>query len=140
MKQKLERKVIHFPRIPLDFRPMARFSMDIKHMPSSNLGYSKMLVCTSEFSNWIVAIPIINEQASTIAEALFFKIICQFGTPKAITCDEASAFTSELMMSYFHALNIKPIYVSPGNHGSNRTERYIRTLLVCSLQVEDVCG
>ena len=128
MKQKLEGKAIHFPRIPLDFRPMARFSMDIKHMPPSILGYSKMLVCTCEFSNWIVAIPIINEQASTIAEALFFKIICQFGTPKAIICDEAPAFTSELMMSYFHALNIKPIYVSPGNHGSNRTERYIRTL------------
>ena len=128
MKQKLEGKVIHFPRIPLDFRPMARFSMDIKHMPPSTLGYSKMLVCTCEFSNWIVAIPIINEQASTIAEALFFKIICQFGTPKAIICDEAPAFTSELMMSYLHALNVKPIYVSPGNHGSNRTERYIRTL------------
>ena len=128
MKQKLEGKAIHFPRIPLDFRPMARFSMDIKHMPPSSLGYSKMLVCTCEFSNWIVAIPIINEQASTIAEALFFKIICQFGTPKAIICDEAPAFTSELMMCYFHALNVKPIYVSPGNHGSNRTERYIRTL------------
>ena len=128
MKRKLEGKAIHFPRIPLDFRPMARFSMDIKHMPPSILGYSKMLVCTCEFLNWIVAIPIINEQASTIAEALFFKIICQFGTPKAIICDEASAFTSELMMSYFHALNIKPIYVSPGNHGSNRTESYIRTL------------
>ena len=128
MKQKQEGKAIHFPRIPLDFRPMARFSMDIKHMPPSILGYSKMLVCTCEFSNWIVAIPIINEQASTIAEALFFKIICQFGTPKAIICDEAPAFTSELMMSYFHALNIKPVYVSPGNHGSNRTERYIRTL------------
>ena len=38
MKQKLEGKVIHFPRIPLDFRPMARFSMDIKHMPPSSLG------------------------------------------------------------------------------------------------------
>ena len=32
------------------------------------------------------------------------------------------------MKTYFHALNIKPIYISPANHGSNRSERYIRTL------------
>ena len=32
------------------------------------------------------------------------------------------------MKSYFHALNIKPIYISPSNHGSNRSDRYIRTL------------
>ena len=32
------------------------------------------------------------------------------------------------MKSYFHSLNIKPFYISAMNHGSNRTERYIRTL------------
>ena len=32
------------------------------------------------------------------------------------------------MKAYFHSMNIKPYYISPMNHGSNRTERYIRTL------------
>ena len=34
------------------------------------------------------------------------------------------------MKMYFHAMNIKPYYspYSPMNHGSNRAERYIRTL------------
>ena len=32
------------------------------------------------------------------------------------------------MQCYFHALNISPYYISPMNHGSNRSERYIRTL------------
>ena len=86
------------------------------------------MVCTCEFSNWIVGIPVADEQASTIAEALYHKVICQYGTPKVVICDEAPAFQSELMKTYFHALNIKPIYVSPFNHGSNRSERYIRTL------------
>ena len=128
MKRKEKDASIHYPRIPLDFRPMMRFSMDIKHMPPSKMGFSKLLVCTCEFSNWIVAIPIADEQASTIAEALYHKVICLYGTPKAIICDEGSAFTSQLMKTYFHALNIKPIYISPANHGSNRSERYIRTL------------
>ena len=49
-------------------------------------------------------------------------------TPKAIICDEGPAFISDLMKMYFHAMNIKPYYISPMNHGSNRAERYIRTL------------
>ena len=128
MKRKVENASIHYPRIPLDYRPMMRFSMDIKHMPPSKLGFSKLLVCVCEFSNWIVGILIADEQASTIADALYHKVICSYGTPTTVICDEAPAFTSQLMKSYFHALNIKPIYILPSNHGSNRSERYIRTL------------
>ena len=127
-KEKSSDVRIHYPRIPLDYRPMSRLSLDIKHMPRSSLGYKYILLCTCEATNWVVGIPIINEEAATIAEALFFKVICVFGTPKAVICDEAPALTSYLMKAYFHALNINPYYISPMNHGSNRTERYIRTL------------
>ena len=128
MKRKEKNASIHYPRIPLDYRPMMRFSMDIKHMPPSRLGFTKLLVCVCEFSNWIVGIPIADEQASTIAEALYHKVICAYGNPTTVICDEAPAFTSQLMRSYFHALNVKVVYISPSNHGSNRSERYIRTL------------
>ena len=111
-----------------NLRPMARFSMDVKHMPKSNLGYAYILVCTCESTNWIVGIPIADEQAETIADGLFYKIICTYGTPKAVICDEGSAFTSNLMEAYFHTLNIKPYYIFPVNHRSNRSEIYISTL------------
>ena len=42
------------------------------------------------------------------------------------------------MKSYFHALNIKPLYISPSNHGSNRSERYISTL--AEVLVKDLEG
>ena len=132
-KPKLNEPKINYPRIPLDYRPMARFSMDVKHMTKSKLGYKYILLCTCESTNWVVGIPIADEQAETIADALFYKVICVYGTPKAIICDEAPPFTSTLMQSYFHTLNIQPYYISPMNHGSNRTERYIRTLgdMIC---------
>ena len=132
-KPKLNEPRVNYPRIPLDYRPMARFSMDVKHMTKSKLGYKYILLCTCESTNWVVGIPIADEQAETIADALFYKVICVYGTPKAIICDEAPAFTSTLMQSYFHTLNIQPYYISPMNHGSNRTERYIRTLgdIIC---------
>ena len=37
------------------------------------------------------------------------------------------------MKMYFHAMNVKPYYISPMNHESKRAERYIRTLnnIIC---------
>ena len=91
-KPKLNEPKIHYPRILLDYRPMARFSMDVKHMLKSNLGYAYILVCTCKSTNWIVGILIADEQAETIADVLFYKIICTYGTPKAVLCHEGIYF------------------------------------------------
>ena len=37
-------------------------------------------------------IPLSDQKAQTIAMAIYFKICCEYGTPKAIICDEAPAF------------------------------------------------
>ena len=127
-KDKTDKVKVQYPRIPIDYIPMSRFSMDVKQMPPSKFGFSNLLVCTCEFTNWVEAFPMANQEAQTIADTLYFKIINRFGTPRTIICDEAPAFTSDLMRSFFHVLNINYYYVSPMNHGSLRTERYIRTL------------
>ena len=128
MKGKIDGPRIQYARIPLDTRTMARMSMDIKEMPESELGFRHILVCVCEFTNWMKTVPLADQKAQTIAMALYFKICCEYGTPKAIICDEAPAFQSVALQEYFKALNIQPIYISPMNHGSNRSERYIRTL------------
>ena len=128
MKGKTDGPRIQYARIPLDTRTMARMSMDIKEMPESELGFRYILVCVCEFTNWMKTIPLADQKAQTIAMALYFKICCEYGTPKAIICDEAPAFQSVALQEYFKALNIQPIYISSMNHGSNRSERYIRTL------------
>ena len=80
-------------------------------MPESELGFRYILVCACEFTNWIKAIPLADQKAQTIAIALYFKICCEYGTPKAIICDEAPAFQSVSLQEYFKALNIQPIYI-----------------------------
>ena len=47
---------------------MARISMDIKVMPKSILGYNCILVCVCEYTNWVKAIPLVNQEAGTIAD------------------------------------------------------------------------
>ena len=91
MKGKEPTPKVYYPRIPLDTRVMARISMDIKVMPKSVLGYNCILVCVCEYTNWVKAIPLVNQEAGTIADAIFFRIICEYGTPKAVICDEGPA-------------------------------------------------
>ena len=123
----------NYSRIPLDFRPMSRMSVDVKYMPPSKLGYNHILMCTCEFSNWVVGIPIQDAVTETIIEALYFKIVLTFGSPKCMIMDEAKSLSSETMVQIYKGLNIQPYVVSPFNHGSNRTERYIRSVsdLIC---------
>ena len=45
-----------------------------------------------------------------------------------IIIDEGRAMSSEVMTYIYEALRIKPIVISPENHGSLRTEQYIQTI------------
>ena len=93
MESKEPTPKVYYPRIPLDTRVMARISMDIKVIPKSILGYNCILVCVCEYTNWVKAIPLVNQEAGTIAGAIFFRTICEYGTPKAVICDEGPVFT-----------------------------------------------
>ena len=62
MKRKTDVPRFHYPRIPLDTKTMARMSMDIKVMPESEFGFRNILVCVSEFTNWIKAIPLADQK------------------------------------------------------------------------------
>ena len=115
-------------RVPLDFRPMTRLSCDIKHMPVSSKGYKYILFVTCEVSNYTIAIPLFREDSLSIAEAILNKVVYQFGPPSMIIIDEGRAMSSEVMTYIYEALRIKPIVISPENHGSLRTEQYIRTI------------
>ena len=61
--------------------------MDIKEMQKSILGYTGILVCVCEYTNRIKAILLVDQKAGTIADAIFFRVICEYGTAKAIICD-----------------------------------------------------
>ena len=120
-------------RIPMNFKPFQRFSMDVKHMPPSVAGYKFILCCTCEYSNYLEAIPLKNTTTKTIIQAVYHHIICRYGVVKDIIVDEASYFTSDMMNQFLELYNIKMTRISPGNHGSNKTERYIKTIndMIC---------
>ena len=121
---------VHYARIPVKFRPLSRMSMDVKHMMPSKFGYNHILLYTCEISGYVIGIPIQDCTSITIFEAIFFKICCVFGKPKTLIFDEGTGFTSKLMKELLSYLRREFCYLILG---SNKTERYIRTIndMIC---------
>ena len=48
-------------------------------------------------TKYVIAIPLADLRASTIADALVRHLICQFGAPRALSSDRGTSFLSELI-------------------------------------------
>ena len=119
----------HFhPRIPLEYNPMAYLSADIKYMPKGIYGYEFLLIAVCEVTGFTVAIPLVAHDAVTIAHAMLDRIFLIFGPPKTLIIDEDRALSAKVMHYILDALKVKIKCISPSNHGSLKTERYIQTL------------
>ena len=125
---KPEQHPASFMRLPYNYRPMSRLSMDIKDMPFPSEGFRYILVIACEFTNYVVTAPLRDITARSVAEALINKVIFVFGPPAQIVCDQGTQLVSKLMIHIYERLHIDVKVVSPGNHGSLRAERFIGTI------------
>ena len=130
LKHKPKKDMVHtyFPRIPLEYNPLAHLSGDIKYMPLGIYNYKYLLILVCEITNFIIAIPLVNIDAISIAHALLDRVVFVFGPPQSLIIDEDRALSSKVMHYLFDAIKTSVKIISPYNHGSLRTERFIQTL------------
>ena len=118
------------PCIPLSYNPMAYLSADIKYMPKGIYEYEFLLIAVCEVTGFVIATPLIKHDAISIAHALLNQIVLIFGSPKSLIIDEDRALSSKVMHYILDALKIQVKCISPYNHGSLKTERYIQTIKI----------
>ena len=70
-------------------------------------------------TRFIQAVPIPNQEASTIAEAYVRKIICLFGNPQILLTDQGTNFLSDLFKKICKMFKIKKIQTSLYHPQSN---------------------
>ena len=131
-------KVTRHTTAPLTkFAPAGRFEhvhIDIIIMPCSE-GYRYCLTMIDRFSRWPEAIPIINQEATTVARAFYENWICRFGAPKRVTSDQGRQFESYL----FKALNAisgttrlrTTAYHPQANGMVERLHRQLKAAIMC---------
>ena len=117
-----------YGRIPVDYAPMQDLSIDTKTMPQAFGGYHLLLVITCNQTNFMIAVPLRDRTAQTIAEALIYRVIYLFGPPRQIISDEATEFTSAIIQATLSMLNCRLKLISPYNRGSSKCERQIQTI------------
>lgn len=115
-------------RIPDEYHPFEKVSIDIKHMPESHSGFKYILVCVCEITRYMVLAPLKSREAPEIAECLIQKLIAVFGPPKTIISDLESSFTGTLVGLLCETLGINRKTIGVENHGSLLVERHIRTV------------
>ena len=113
-------------RFPYDFRPMSRISADMKWMSLSNQGFNYILFVKCEISNYNDWHIYTKKQMLLLLQNLHSRVVYQFGPPKTVIIDEDRTLSADVLMHIYNTLNIRSQVISPLNHGSLRTERYIR--------------
>ena len=104
---------------------MQDLSIDIKTMPQALGGYHLLLVITCDQTNFTIAVPLREQTAQMVAEALIYRVIYLFGLPRQMICDEATEFSSAIIQAILCMLNCRLKVISPYNHGSSKCERQI---------------
>ena len=66
-------------------------------LPESDAGNTYLLVIRDNFTLWMEAFSIANQEAITVARALVDKFFCRFGLPEQLHSDQGRQFESDLL-------------------------------------------
>ena len=80
---------------------MQDLSIDIKTIPQAFGGYHLLLVITCDQTNFMIAVPLKDQTAQTVAEALIYRVIYLFRPPRQTICDEATEFSSAIIHTLY---------------------------------------
>ena len=98
-------------------------------LPLTESGNKYIVVIADYFTKWVEALPIPDQEATTIAELLIKEVICRFGVPQQIHSDQGRNFESILFAEMCKLLGIKKTRTTPYHPASDgMVERFNRTL------------
>ena len=110
--------------------PFERLAIDILGpLPVTPRGNKYMVVVMDYFTKWPEAIPIKNQEALTVAEALLENVISRFGVPIELHSDQGRNFESELFSTLMRILGINKTRTTPLHPQSDgMVERFNKTI------------
>lgn len=111
--------------------PFEKIFLDIVGPLNQTNNFNKyLLTFQDDLSKFSIAIPIPDQEASTVARNFVTKIICQYGTPKTLLTDQGTNFLSQVFKESCKLLNIKQFQCTSYHPQSNGSlERSHRTLV-----------
>jgi hypothetical protein len=110
--------------------PLTELAIDlIGPYPETPRGNTYALVVTDLGSRWVMAWPLPDATTTTIWQTLQTHWFTVLGTPRKITCDNATTFRSREWSEFLSVNGIKLVLTQPYNAKANTTERYNQTII-----------
>jgi cleavage and polyadenylation specificity factor subunit 1 len=92
-------------------------------------GNRYLLTYADHFSKWAEAVPLPDQEATTVANALVMQIFTRHGVCDELLSDRGRSFTSDLIREVCRLLGVDKIFTSPYRPQCNgQVERFHRTL------------
>lgn len=112
---------------------MERVALDIMGpLPLSDKGNRYLLVIEDYFTKWTEAVPLPDQEAITVANALIESVITKFGVPRELHSDQGSNFESNVFKEMCKLLGIQKTRTSPYRPQSDgMVERANQTIKIC---------
>jgi transposase InsO family protein len=115
------------------YHPSRRFeyvAIDIMEVsPQSRDGNKKVIVMGDLFTRFMMAVPVRDETAATVAQTLLDRWILLFGPPEKLLSDQGKVFVGEVIRAMCEKIGTKKIYTSSYHPQTDRcVERFNRTL------------
>src|SRR5260221_6399766 len=110
--------------------PFEKISLDVTGPhPKSNRGHVYILTLMDQFSKWVEAFPLRNQEASTIVKVLTDQVFSRFGWPLQILTDQGPNFESKLFQAMCSTMRAEKIRTTAYHPRCNAMlERFHRTL------------
>lgn len=127
-KRSYERKQPLNPfKLPFN-SPRALIAMDIAYLPWTSCGYRYVLVIVDLFSKYMEAIPMKNQEAVTVAEALEYGWFNRYGYPLAMLSDQCRNVDGGVIRELCAKYGITKLHSSAYHpEGDGEAERTIQT-------------
>ena len=110
-------------------KPWEMLAADILEVPVSRQNHRYLLVVMDYFTKWVEAIPLHDQTAASITEAII-KICSSFGVPSILHSDQGRNFESDMLHQMLQAFGIKKSRTTAYHpQCDGMVERFNRSLL-----------
>ena len=113
-------------------RAFAKIAIDlIVKLPTSHYGNKNILVMADHLTGWPIVKAIPDKEATTVANAIFEKLILEHGVPEILLSDNGKEFMNNTLAYVCQEFNIVHHFTSPYTPRSNgKTESFNKYLKV----------
>lgn len=113
--------------------PFERIALDILvPLPRTKQGHKYLLVIGDYFSKWLDAIPLRNQEATTVPKKLVERNVSIFGVPLCIHSDQGSNFESDVFRELCKLLGFTKTRTTPfrryGREGKQNHRKHVDSI------------